>query len=180
MLDRARHYEEMLDLARRWVGERKFQVGVQLLRHRLDGEAAGAAFADIAEAAIDAAVPRVAAEFARATASCRGGAFVVLGLGKLGSREMTVTSDLDLILDLRRARFRRIDRRPRPLPVTAYYARLCQRFINALTVLTAEGNLYEVDMRLAALGHGRAARLELRRPSAATTTRWPGPGSTWR
>jgi glutamate-ammonia-ligase adenylyltransferase len=34
------------------------------------------------------------------------------------------------------------------LPVTAYYARLCQRFINALTALTAEGNLYEVDMRL--------------------------------
>ena len=36
----------------------------------------------------------------------------------------------------------------RPLPVTTYYARLCQRLINALTALTAEGNLYEVDMRL--------------------------------
>ena len=55
----------MLDLARRWVGERKFQVGVQLLRRRLDGEAAGGAFADIAEAAIAGLLPRVDAEFAQ-------------------------------------------------------------------------------------------------------------------
>ncbi|MGH6968356.1 MAG: bifunctional [glutamine synthetase] adenylyltransferase/[glutamine synthetase]-adenylyl-L-tyrosine phosphorylase, partial [Stellaceae bacterium] len=41
LLDRARHAEELLDLARRWVAERKFQVGVQVLRHRLDGESAG-------------------------------------------------------------------------------------------------------------------------------------------
>ncbi len=88
----------MLDLARRWVGDRKFQVGVQLLRAKLDGEAAGAVFADIAEAAIAGLLPRVAAEFARRHGEVRGGGMVVLGLGKLGSREMTVTSDLDLIL----------------------------------------------------------------------------------
>ncbi len=72
----------------------------------------------------------------------------MLGLGKLGSREMTVTSDLDLILiydapdavEASAARGR--------LPVSTYYARLCQRFVNALTALTADGSLYEVDMRL--------------------------------
>jgi [glutamine synthetase] adenylyltransferase / [glutamine synthetase]-adenylyl-L-tyrosine phosphorylase len=36
----------------------------------------------------------------------------------------------------------------KPLPVSTYYTRLSQRLINALTALTAEGNLYEVDMRL--------------------------------
>ena len=147
-LDRARHYEQTLDLARRWVGERKFQVGVQLLRHRLDGEAAGGAFADIAETAIEQLFERTAAEFARVHGTVPHGACAVLGLGKLGSREMTFVSDLDLTLIYDAPDSGESTGGARPLPVTAYYARLCQRFINALTVLTAEGNLYDVDMRL--------------------------------
>jgi glutamate-ammonia-ligase adenylyltransferase len=147
-LDAARHYEEMLGLARRWVGERKFQVGVQILRGRLDGEAAGGGFADIAEATLAALLPRVAAEFARAHGVVPGGAAVVLGLGKLGSREMTFTSDLDLILIYDAPDGVEGSDGARPLAVSAYYARLCQRFVNALTALTADGNLYDVDMRL--------------------------------
>ena len=37
---------------------------------------------------------------------------------------------------------------PRPLAVSTYYARLSQRLISAMTAPTAEGRLYEVDMRL--------------------------------
>jgi glutamate-ammonia-ligase adenylyltransferase len=36
----------------------------------------------------------------------------------------------------------------RPLSVNQYYARLTQRLIAALTAPTAEGTLYDVDMRL--------------------------------
>ena len=36
----------------------------------------------------------------------------------------------------------------RPLAVSAYYGRLTQRLISAITAPTAEGRLYEVDMRL--------------------------------
>ena len=148
LLDRARHAEEMLDLARRWAAERKFQVGVQVLRGRLDGEAAGNAFADIAEASLAALLSRITAEFARVHGTIVGGTVAVLGLGKLGSREMTYASDLDLILiydvpdDAESAGGAQV------LAATAYYARLSQRFINALTAATAEGRLYEVDMRL--------------------------------
>ncbi len=148
MLDRAAHYEEMLDLARRWVSDRKFHVGVQLLRHRLDGEAAGAAYADIAETALAALLPRVAADFAKSHGTLKGGAMAVIALGKLGSREMTPTSDLDLILIYDCAEDAEQSDGPRPLPAAAYYARLTQRYINALTAPTSEGALYEVDMRL--------------------------------
>jgi len=72
----------------------------------------------------------------------------VLGLGKLGSREMTITSDLDLILIYDAPATIETSDGARPLPVATYYARLCQRFINALTAPTAEGALYDVDMRL--------------------------------
>jgi [glutamine synthetase] adenylyltransferase / [glutamine synthetase]-adenylyl-L-tyrosine phosphorylase len=148
LLAPARHYEEVLDLVRRWVGDRKFHIGVQLLRGRIDGEAAGAAFADLAETAIAALLPHVAADFAKSHGSVPGGALVVLGLGKLGSREMTVTSDLDLVLIYEAPESVEASGGPRALPVSTYYARLCQRLINALTVLTPEGSLYDVDMRL--------------------------------
>jgi glutamate-ammonia-ligase adenylyltransferase len=147
-LDAALRYEDMLDRARRWTGERKFQVGLQLLRRRIDGETAGAAFADIADATISALLPRVEAEFASGHGTVRGGALAVLGLGKLGSREMTATSDLDLILIYDAPLNHEGSNGAHPLAVSAYYARLAQRFINALTALTAEGGLYEVDMRL--------------------------------
>jgi glutamate-ammonia-ligase adenylyltransferase len=156
-LDSAAHYEEMLDLARRWVGERKFKVGVQLLRHWLNGENSGAAFADVAETAIDCLLPRAVAEFERSHGTVAGGELIVLGLGKLGSREMTITSDLDLILIYDAPEGIESSDGPRPLPIATYYARLSQRFINALTALTSEGGLYEVDMRLRPSGHSGPA-----------------------
>jgi [glutamine synthetase] adenylyltransferase / [glutamine synthetase]-adenylyl-L-tyrosine phosphorylase len=144
----ARDYEDALDLTRRWVGDRKFQIGVQLLRARIDGESAGGAFANVAETAIAGLLPQVTAEFARNHGAVPGGALVVLGLGKLGSREMTVTSDLDLIIVYDAPPSVEASDGRRPLPVLTYFARLTQRLVNALTAPTAEGNLYEVDMRL--------------------------------
>ena len=61
---------------------------------------------------------------------------------------MTPTSDLDLILIYDCAEDAEQSDGPRPLPAAAYYARLTQRYINALTAPTSEGALYEVDMRL--------------------------------
>jgi len=148
LLDRARHTEELLDFARRWVAERKFQIGVQVLRRRLDGEAAGGAFADVAGAALTELLPRIAAEFADSYGTIAGGAIAVLGLGKLGGREMTWASDLDLILIYDAPNDAESAGGAQALPASTYYARLSQRFINALTAATAEGTLYEVDMRL--------------------------------
>jgi glutamate-ammonia-ligase adenylyltransferase len=72
----------------------------------------------------------------------------VVAMGKLGGREMTAASDLDLIVvydfDASAAASDGI----KPLPPTSYYTRLTQRLISALASQTAEGNLYEVDMRL--------------------------------
>ncbi len=148
LLEGARHYEDVLTLARRWVGDRKFQISVQLLQGQLDGDGAGAGFADVAEAVIAALLPRVTREFEIQHGVVPGGALIVLGLGKLGSRELTVTSDLDLILIYDAPENVETSDGARPLPVPTYYARLSQRFIKALTVPTAEGPLYEVDMRL--------------------------------
>ena len=148
VLGGARDYEETLDALRRWAGERRFQVGVQLLRRALDGRQAGEVLADIAETALTALLPTVEAEFARRHGRVQGSMFAAIGMGRLGSREMTLASDLDLILIYDVPPGSETSDGPHPLPVASYYARLTQRLIGAITAPTAEGRLYEVDMRL--------------------------------
>ncbi|HXC89767.1 MAG TPA: bifunctional [glutamine synthetase] adenylyltransferase/[glutamine synthetase]-adenylyl-L-tyrosine phosphorylase [Stellaceae bacterium] len=148
MLAGVSDFAEILDALRRWAGERRFQVGVQLLRGGLDGDAAGRALADIAETALAALVPAVETEFAQRHGRVPGGAFAVVGMGRLGSREMTLASDLDLILIYETSPDAAASDGEQPLAPAAYYARLSQRLIGAITAPTAEGMLYPVDMRL--------------------------------
>jgi glutamate-ammonia-ligase adenylyltransferase len=72
----------------------------------------------------------------------------VIGMGRLGSREMTLASDLDLILIYDTPASSEGSDGAHPLPVTTYFARLSQRLIGAITAPTGEGRLYEVDIRL--------------------------------
>ncbi len=144
----ARDFEDALDVVRRWAAERRFQIGVQLLRRTLDATTAGPALADIAETALATLLPAVEAEFARRHGSIPGGALAIVGMGRLGSREMTLASDLDLILIYDAPAESDASNGPLPLPAATYYARLSQRLIAAITAPTAEGKLYEVDMRL--------------------------------
>jgi len=149
----ARDFQDLLDIVRRWTNERRFQVGVQLMRRNIEGARTGMALADIAETALGALLPAVTADFARTHGEVPGGAFAVVAFGRLGSREMTLASDLDLILIYDAPGYDLSGESPgsdgtRPLPVSTYYARLSQRLISAITAPTAEGKLYEVDMRL--------------------------------
>jgi [glutamine synthetase] adenylyltransferase / [glutamine synthetase]-adenylyl-L-tyrosine phosphorylase len=178
-IDRAlgepRNEEQLYDRARRWVGDRKFRTGVALLRGRIDGEGAGKAFAATAEASISGLLLRVITNFAIAHGTVPGGEIAVLGLGKLGGREMSATSDLDLILVYDAPSGVESSSGPDPLPVPSYYARLSQRLITALTAMTREGNLYEVDMRLRPSGNAgplAASLAAFRRYHAAAAWTW--------
>ena len=147
-LREARDYQDVLDLVRRWKNEREFQVGVQMLRGVLDAETAGGALAAIADTALAALQPHAAADFARVHGRVAGGDFSIVAYGKLGGRELTVTSDLDVIFlwdAVDGAESRGTDK---PLPASVYYQRFGQRLINAVTAPTGEGALYELDLRL--------------------------------
>src|SRR5260370_25791573 len=88
-LDGARDTEDLLDLARRWAHDKRFQIGAQILRGLLDGASAGAAFADVAESVIAELLPRTAAGHAAVHGTVPGGEMTGLGLGKLGRPAMT-------------------------------------------------------------------------------------------
>ncbi len=140
-------YESILDGVRRWAKERAFQAGVQTLRGVARADEAGRAFSAVAEAALRVLWPAVVAEFSVKHGAPPGRGAAVLAMGKLGSREMTATSDLDLLVVYDPGEAEESEGR-RPLPVATYYARLTQALIAALTAPTAEGVLYAVDMRL--------------------------------
>jgi len=153
VLGDARDFQDVLDLSRRWAADRRFRVGVQLLRHAIDGRTAAAALSDIAESAVAALHGPVLDQLAQRHGRVAGADLAVLALGKLGSREMTVTSDLDLIFVYGSGDTEGVSDGVKPLDATTYFARFAQRLINALSAATAEGKLYDIDMRLRPSGN---------------------------
>lgn len=149
----ARSYEEALDLARIFGQEQKFLVGVRILTGTLSVGQAGLAYARLAETLISRLLESVVEEFARAHGRIEGGRLAVVAMGKLGGREMTAASDLDLMLLYDADPHAESIGGGRALPTVQYYARLTQRLIAALSAPTAHGLLYEVDFRLRPSGN---------------------------
>ncbi|MFV0293488.1 MAG: glutamine-synthetase adenylyltransferase [Paracoccus sp. (in: a-proteobacteria)] len=147
MQTRGGGYERALDEARRWAHEWQFRVGVHHLRGLSDAAQVGQEYADIADAAIAALLPLVVDELAVRHGPPPGRGAVVVGMGSLGARCLNAASDLDLIVIYDADGVDESVGR-KPLAPRAWYARLTQTLITALSAQTATGRLYEVDMRL--------------------------------
>ncbi|WP_375690253.1 glutamine-synthetase adenylyltransferase [Pseudooceanicola sp. LIPI14-2-Ac024] len=145
-------YERKLDAARRWQKDWHFRIGVHHLRGLIDAKAAGAEYAELAEAVLRCLFPVVATEFARKHGDLPGRGAVVLGMGSLGAGRLNARSDLDQIVIYDAGTAEASDGR-RPLDVRTYYARLTQALVTALTAPMSEGRLYEADMRLRPSGN---------------------------
>ena len=160
-LSNARDYQDILDIARRWANEHKFQVGVQILRNTISAVDAGPALCDLADVLIARLVSDVGDELANQHGTIHGGEFAVVALGKFGARELTPVSDLDLVFVYDFDPSRSESDGTKPLSASQYYTRLSQRLISALTVLTGEGRLYDVDMRLRPTGNSGPVAIHL-------------------
>jgi glutamate-ammonia-ligase adenylyltransferase len=147
-MEGARDFQDVLDRARVVANEQSFLIGVRLLTGTISATQAGGAYALLAEVLIRAMQAEVEREMAKAHGRIAGGSAAVLGMGKLGGREMTAASDLDLILVYDYSSSAAQSDGARPLPPGQYYARLTQRLISAFSAPTAEGQLYSIDMRL--------------------------------
>lgn len=152
-LARAPRYEEALDAARRFAHEQIFRVGVQVIEGLAKPLEAGPAFTAIAEIVTIGLLRRTEEELGENHGRVKGGSFAIIAMGKLGGAEMTASSDLDLIFVYDAPPGIEASDGPKSLPVSVYYGRLAQRLIAALTVPTAEGSLYEVDMQLRPTGN---------------------------
>ena len=147
-LSLATDYQDALDRARIVGREHGFLIGVRVMSGTISARQAGAAYAGLAETLIEALGARVADELESQYGRMPGGAAAVVAMGKLGGNEMTAASDLDLITVYDFSGDEAQSDGARGLPGTQYYTRFTQRLIAALSAQTAEGALYEVDMRL--------------------------------
>ncbi len=148
-LDGAPHYEAVLDRIRVFAAETRFRIGVHVLENLAGPIEAGRALSALADAVILALLPHVRQRHAERHGDFPGAELLVLALGKYGGEELTFGSDLDIVLLYERA-----DDAPdvstgaRPVSAPHYFSALGQALITALTTLTAEGPLFEVDTRL--------------------------------
>ena len=153
MVGGAQYFEEYLDLTRRWTSEHRFRAGVHILRQIADSDRLGAFLTDVAEVALTGLQQAVETEFARRHGSLPGAGFAILGLGRLGARSLSLRSDLDLITVYEVPDGVSQSDGDKPLSPNDYFIKLTQRLVNAITAQTAEGQLYEVDMRLRPSGN---------------------------
>ncbi|SMY09674.1 glutamine-synthetase adenylyltransferase [Flavimaricola marinus] len=140
-------YEARLDATRRWAKEWHFRIGVHHLRGLIGAEEAGEHYADLAQAVVAVLWPQVVAQFGVRHGPPPGRGAIVLAMGSLGAGRLNALSDLDLIVIYDGDGVEASDG-PRPLSTRPYYAKLTQALVTALSAPTAEGKLYEVDMRL--------------------------------
>ena len=147
-LGQARTYEEFLDQIRMFGQEHMFLIGARILSGTISAEQAGEAFARLADVVVSALHRKVEDTFIAQHGRIRGQHIALLALGKLGGREITAASDLDLIIAYDFDSEHPESDGARPLYGSQYFARLTQRLISALTSRTNFGALYQVDMRL--------------------------------
>lgn len=133
----------------------------------------------LADVAIEAAV-----EFATCRLTSRFGApapcphtgepqqLTVLGMGKLGARELNLSSDIDLIFAFSREGETSGER---SLSHSEFFTRLGRKVIQLLDQRTADGIVYRVDMRLRP--NGQSGPLALSYPAA--TTYYQEQGRDW-
>lgn len=136
-LDRAEDFEGKLNAARRFHRDEAFRIGYQLLQGAISAPDAGIAYADLADACVI-ALADVCEKDVLSRFSGSIGRWSICALGKFGGRELTATSDLDLMLIYD----------PADDGGGALAARFVQRLVAALTAPTEEGTLYEVDLQL--------------------------------
>ncbi|MBK1874759.1 bifunctional [glutamate--ammonia ligase]-adenylyl-L-tyrosine phosphorylase/[glutamate--ammonia-ligase] adenylyltransferase [Marinobacter sp. 1-3A] len=98
---------------------------------------------------------------------------VVIGMGKLGGRELNVSSDIDLIFAFPSKGETRGG--GRSLDNQQFFIRLGQRLIQALDQITADGFVFRVDMRLRPYGQSGALALSF----AALETYYQDQGRDW-
>jgi glutamate-ammonia-ligase adenylyltransferase len=147
-LEDAGSYEEFLDRLRLFGRESLFLIGTRILSGTVSAQQAGIAFADVAEGIVHTVHGLVTDQFAEQYGRVKGQETAILAMGRLGSREMTAASDLDLILLYDFDSEYPDSDGDKSLHGAQYFARFTQRLISAFTTRTNYGVLYDIDMRL--------------------------------
>jgi glutamate-ammonia-ligase adenylyltransferase len=140
-------YQLLLDRVRARVNGARFALGAQIVLGKSDPIDVAAGYGRVAEAAVQVLASAAQAEFERRHGVVPGSKLLILGLGRLGGGELTHASDLDMVYLFSGSHEGQSDG-DKVLRTTDYFNRLAPRVSAALSVPTAVGPLYDVDLRL--------------------------------
>ncbi len=136
-------FEAVANALRRFKHEEILRIGLHDVAGALEPEDVAEQITDVADIVVDETLRLVTRELGARALDPHGAPvrLAVIGLGKLGARELGYASDLDVIFVY--------DAPPGvDLEVGERAARLAQRLIGALGALMEDGRAYEVDTRL--------------------------------
>ncbi|MDQ6969807.1 MAG: bifunctional [glutamate--ammonia ligase]-adenylyl-L-tyrosine phosphorylase/[glutamate--ammonia-ligase] adenylyltransferase [Mariprofundus sp.] len=131
------------------------------------------AIADLASGLLDAALNMAVSLIAARFGMIEGGSFCVIGLGKLGGRELNLGSDVDPLFVWQGSGHSSGGRKS--VPVAEYYMHLSRMLIRLMGERTADGMVWPVDMRLRPGGDAASIALNL----DATVHFYLEYGQTW-
>ena len=153
--------DDAMAIAGRMVRAEDFSISVAEYFGRIGVDEAAGYRTALADAVMRALFRLSMAEHESRYGLIRGGGMAVVALGKAGSGEMMVGSDLDLMLVYDHPEDAGESRGGRPLSPSQYYSRAAQTFVAALTMATRHGPLYAVDMRLRPSGRAGPVAVSL-------------------
>jgi glutamate-ammonia-ligase adenylyltransferase len=154
--------ERQVEALRHFQRAAVFRIAVADLTGRLPVMHVSDRLTDIAELIVERAMDlgwrQIVAQFG--TPMCGEGAarravrICAVGYGKLGGIELGYSSDLDLVFLHDSAGEAQETHGAKPIDNQVFFVRLAQRIVHLLTMHSAAGRLYEVDMRLRPSGKG--------------------------
>ena len=153
--------EKALDQLKIQTREWKFSVEVQALSQTIGSIDLATSLSAIATATVVMILDLAKVDMIRRHGQIEGNVNI-LGLGRLGTGQMTVSSDLDLMI-IYEAPKEVVSGGNKQINAPTYFARLAQTMLSWLSTATAEGVLYPVDLRLRPEGKAGAIATSLER-----------------
>lgn len=152
-LSSAKDYEAKLDTLRRYKNQEFFRIGFNDLQGRLSTREVSEQISKLAEAVLNAALGIARDELRTKYGEPSNPGFFIIGMGKLGGRELIYGSDLDIFFaycDSLEGDDAATGESTGPKIITdhEFFVRLAQRIISIISVKTSEGAAFEVDTRL--------------------------------
>lgn len=124
-----------------------FRIALATLDGRQNAQDSARQLAWLADAVVDAVCVLAMRELRATHGAVPDARFAVIGYGSLGGEELGFGSDLDLVF-LYDAPPDAHSNTARPLDAPRWFARLAQKIVALLGIVTGAGRLYEVDVRL--------------------------------
>ncbi|MBI5236695.1 MAG: bifunctional [glutamate--ammonia ligase]-adenylyl-L-tyrosine phosphorylase/[glutamate--ammonia-ligase] adenylyltransferase [Deltaproteobacteria bacterium] len=144
---RSAEYESKLDELRRIKNQEFFRIGINDLRGILTPRQVSTQITMLAQECLEAAYTIAFSALSERHGTPEKARFAIIGLGRLGGKELIYGSDLDIVFVYTGAGDERTNG---PVPISAheFFVKLGQRIISVLTLKTKEGFVFNVDSRL--------------------------------